>query len=109
MFQLQKIYKKRQKFRSTRRNAGTTIANETEIFDRTTADSNNMELQSLEGEPITRAAKIIHKKKEKENQLKLTKILLLLGLLHFLTTILETVAFFMSTVYQNVWKEFSLK
>ena len=106
---LQKIYKKRQKFRSTRRNAGMTIASETEIFDRTTADSNNMELQSLDGEPMTRAAKIIHKKKEKENQLKLTKILLLLGLLHFLTTILETVVYFMITMYHNVWKEFSLK
>ena len=86
-----------------------TIASETEIFDRTTADSNNMELQSLDGEPMTRAAKIIHKKKEKENQLKLTKILLLLGLLHFLTNILETVVYFMITMYHNVWKEFSLK
>ena len=68
-----------------------------------------MELQTLRTlsyDPSLKRANTFSRKKEKENQLKLTKILLILGLFHFLTTIMETIAFFILTVYRTAWMNF---
>ena len=62
---------------------------------RTESESTDLELQSLDN---------VHqnsRKKEKDRQLKLNRILLMLGLFYFLTT-----AFFIGTVYRDVWMEF---
>ena len=67
---------------------------------RTESESTDLELQSLDN---------VHqnsRKKEKDRQLKLNRILLMLGLFYFLTTTVETSAFFIGTVYRDVWMEF---
>ena len=70
------------------------------------------EMQSLGETNLTTTVKVFQKyfrKNEKENQLKLTKILLMLGLFHFLTTLMETVGYFMLTFYRSAWMEFQYK
>ena len=70
------------------------------IFKRSHKIRTDLELQSLDN---------VHqnsRKKEKDRQLKLNRILLMLGLFYFLTTTVETSAFFIGTVYRDVWMEF---
>ena len=68
---------------------------------RTESESTDLELQSLDNIHQNRS-----RKKEKDRQLKLNRILLMLGLFYFLTTTVETSAFFIGTVYRDVWMEF---
>ena len=65
------------------------------------SESTDFELQSLDNIHQNKS-----RKKEKDRQFKLNRILLMLGLFYFLTTIVETSAFFIGTVYRDVWMEF---
>ena len=102
---MKRIFKKRTRFRSTRRNAVLTLPSLTDEFQ-------SHEMQSIGETNLTTTAKVFQKyfkKNEKENQLKLTKILLMLGLFHFLTTLMETIGYFMLTFYRSAWMEFEYK
>lgn len=110
---MKRIFKKRKRFRSTRRNAVLTIPSFTDGDGATgILESQSHEMQSLGETNLTTTVKVFQKyfrKNEKENQLKLTKILLMLGLFHFLTTLMETVGYFMLTFYRSAWMEFQYK
>ena len=98
----QKIVRKRSTFRKTRRQSCITLQ-------RTTTDAaigEGTESSNIDPNAKLRRGNTFSRKKEKENQLKLTRTLLTLGLFHFLTTIMETIAFFIFTVYRSAWMNF---
>ena len=95
----QKIVRKRSTFRKTRRQSCITLQ-------RTTTEIEGTESSNIDPNAKLKRGNTFSRKKEKENQLKLTRTLLTLGIFHFLTTIMETIAFFIFTVYRTAWMNF---